>query len=315
MDEEVREFVPASELVGRRVQELRDLQARQARGEKVWTGTPTGFRKFDEDTGGLPPALCVLAAGTGVGKSSFARSFAWGAIRSGLGEVILGNFEDGNRSFADRVLGEKTGFGATRIRKLDFLASDLERLEAVANDPLLKHIHVTDNLYEVDDFCKRVVARHRKGKIALVIGDYLQIMQVRGVSDPHMRVMTVADRLAKLAKYIQAPVLALSQLAQKKIEDRGAEQFYKAKQAGVTGDDLYEGFAPMLGDLQWASEISQYGKMILGVHRPGPHRRSMENKPDRDTKAQIRMLKANDFECQRYETGWNGKLTQAYDIS
>jgi len=303
-----------SKAVAARARALTDLQSRRARGERVFTGTPTGFKAFDADTGGLPRALVVLAAGTGVGKSSFARAFAWGAIKSGLGDVLLANLEDGNDSLADRVLGEKTGFGASRLRKLDFQRGDHERIGLVSQEPLLDHLFVSEDLYDATAFAQSVLAHREKRPIALVVVDYLQLMRVKGLHDNTARITAAMQTLAGLAKYIGAPVLALSQLTQKKVSDRGLEQYYKAKQAGVTGDELYEGFAPMMGDFHWASEIDQFSKMILGVHRAGPYKRQVENKPDKDERAEIRMLKSNHTACARYTVGWNGALTQAYDL-
>src|ERR1051326_6206864 len=104
-DSSVVGFQSLSSIAASRSNELLDLNLRRSRGERVFTGTPTGFTRFDVDTGGLPRALVVLAAGTGVGKSSFARAFAWGAVRSGLGDILVLNLEDGNSSLADRVIG------------------------------------------------------------------------------------------------------------------------------------------------------------------------------------------------------------------
>lgn len=308
-------FVRAAEIVKAQARELADLQTRRARGERVFTGVPTGFRELDADLGGLPSTLVVLAAGTGVGKSSFARAFAWGAIQSGLGDVLLGNFEDGNKALSRRILGEKTGAGASRLRKLDFGTEMHERMFLAADDPLLEHLFITEDLYDVDDFARSVIEHNKRRRVALVIGDYLQIMRKKGIQQNNDRVSNVADTLGKLAKFIDAPVLALSQLTEKKVVERGMETFRKAKQAGATGDELYDGFAPMRGDFHWASEIDQFAKLLLGVHRPGPYKRQMENKPDRDTQAEIRVIKANDNECQRYVVGWNGPLTMAYDLA
>lgn len=228
--------------------------------------------------------------------------------------MLLGNFEDGNKALARRILGEKTGAGASRLRKLDFGAEMHERMFLAADDPLLEHLFISDGLYDVDDFCREVIRHNEKRRVALVIGDYLQIMRKKGIHANNDRVSNVADTLAKLAKYIDAPVVALSQLTEKKVADRGMEVFRKAKQAGASGGELYEGFAPVRGDFHWASEIDQFAKLLLGVHRAGPYKRQCENKPDRDTQAEIRVIKANDNECQRYVVGWNGPLTMAYDI-
>jgi replicative DNA helicase len=257
----------------------------------------------------------VLAAGTGVGKSSFARAFAWGAIKSGLGDVLLANLEDGNDSLADRVLGEKTGFGASRLRKLDFQNSDHARIGLVSREPLLDQLFVSENLYDAKEFAAAVVAHREERPISLVVVDYLQLMRFKGINDNTARITAAMQTLAGLAKYIGAPVLALSQLTQKKVTDRGVEQFYKAKQAGVTGDELYEGFAPMMGDGHWASEIDQFAKMMIGVHRAGPYKRQMENKPDKDDRVEMRLLKSNHTACNRYTLGWNGMLTMAYDLA
>lgn len=229
--------------------------------------------------------------------------------------MLVLNLEDGNDSLADRVIGEQTGFGASRVRKLDFAKGDYDRIKLASQEPLLQHVFVSEGLYDVEDFAKAVVSHHRRRKIALVISDYLQLQRIKGVKEPTQRMAEVMLVQAKLAKYIGAPVLALSQLTQKKVMDRGAEQYFKAKAAGVEGDERYEGFAPISGDFHWASEVDQFAKMILAFHRPGPYRRQMERKPDKDTRGELRMIKSNHTPSDRYTVGWDGPLTRAYDLS
>lgn len=227
----------------------------------------------------------------------------------------MANLEDGNDSLADRVLGEQTGFGASRLRKLDFQKGDHERIGLVSQEPLLDRLFVSEDLYDAREFAARVVEHRQKRPIALVIVDYLQLMRYKGVYDNTARITASMQTLAGLAKHIGAPVLALSQLTQKKVTERGMEQYYRAKASGVTGDDLYEGFAPMMGDAHWASEIDQFAKLMMGVHRPGPYRRQVENKPDKDDRVELRMLKSNHTACGRYTLGWRGDLTQVYDLA
>jgi replicative DNA helicase len=293
---------------------LLDLQDRKARGESVLTGTPTGFAKFDADHGGLPKTLCVLGADTGVGKSAFLRAFTLGAARSGAGDVVLLNLEDGNDNYADRLLGERTGIGASKVRRLEWLREDGARLDAVAQDQTLKRIYVEDNQYDVNAFADAAREHHAKRPICLVGIDYLQLLRVRGVTNNTDRIAQALLALQKLAKDLEAPVLALSQLSRKKVMDRGYEHFQRAKQAGEKGDALYEGFAPMGGDFHWASEIDQFAKLIIGVHRPGPYKRLMEQEPDRDTKASMYLLKNNFGPCTHYTVGWHGPTTRAYDL-
>lgn len=310
----------AGDAVRARTTALVDLHTRRANGEQVFTGVPTGFKTFDAEYGGLPRTVVVLGADTGLGKSAFAQAFAEGAVKSGAGDVYLGNLEDGNDNLADRILGRRTGFGATRIRKLDFEVNDRARLVAAGEDSWLERVVVDDTAYEVSVFCDRVLEYdemiwQRYGRRVVLAGlDYVQLARVKGITNNTERIMNALLALQGLSKALKGCVLALSQLTTKKVMERGQDHYQRARAAGETDDQLYEGFAPQRGDFHWASELDQFSKMTLGAFRPGPYKRLLHDGSDDDTEITLRVLKNNFGPQKRFRMRWNGPLTAITDL-
>lgn len=300
-----------------RAEAVEDLHTRKANGEQVFTGIPTGFSAFDRAYGGLPKGLVtVLGADTGIGKSAFARAFAYGAVRSGAGSALIFSLEDGNDNLADRVLGEQTGMGATKIRQLDFNRGDYERLDSVASQPGLSEIYVEDSAYEIDDICHRARALGRKKKLALIVIDYIQLVALPGAGNDTIAIKRALLSLQMLAKTTGAAVLVLSQVTTKAIASRGNEYYFKAVANGETGDALYEGYVPGRGDFSWASELDQYGKMVMVGFRAGPYKRSHTGEIDDDKTISLRMLKVNFGPSgKRFTFRWISHLAQVADSS
>ena len=309
------EIANLATIAAKRAEDVADLHARRAAGESVFTGVPTGFSSFDRTYGGLPRGVVsVLGADTGIGKSAFARAFAYGAVKSGAGCALIFSLEDGNDNLADRVLGEQTGMGATKIRQLDFEEKDKPRLDAAARQPLLDQIYVEDSCYEVDDICHRARAFSRKHKIALIVIDYIQLVSMPGAGSDTIAIKRALLALQMLAKHTNAAVLVLSQVTTKAIANRGQEYYFKAAANGTTGDDLYEGYVPGRGDFAWASELDQYGKMVMSGFRAGPYKRQHTGERDEDKSISLRVLKANFGPSgKRFTFKWIPELAQVAD--
>lgn len=294
-----------------------DLKRRQESGERIYTGTPTGFTAFDREYGGLPRTLVVLGADTGIGKSSVALSMALGAAASGVGYVYVANIEDGNVNTADRVIGQATGLGGNKVRKLDWRRGEMEpRFSSVGGawQGALDKIYFNDELNDAEAIATHVLKFADKYPLALTVVDYLQLLRVKGAGNNNDRVIKALDVLVSLVKATNAPVLALSQVTTKKIMERGREYYYKAKSAGETGDDCYAGFIPERGDFHWASEIDMYAKMIISAFRVGPYRRDIEGGNAADNRMYLPVIKNNFGPCRKFTVGWDGPLNRVYDL-
>lgn len=305
-----------AEIVAHRAKAVCDLHELKENGQDVQIGVPTGFRAFDAEHGGLPATVVVLGADSGVGKSAIARAIARGAARSGAGAVVVFNLEDGNDNYADRVIGERTGFGANRVRKLDFRGRhDRERVLACTEDDVLENIYLDEETYDAETILQRVVAFHEHTKVCLVIVDYLQLLRFKGATSNTDRIMNAVGCMQRLSKIIKAPVLCLSQIGRKEIMRRGREYYQQAAAAGETGDALYEGYSPGAGDFHWASEIDQYAKMALVAFRPGPYKANHNDGFDTDDRIRLRVVKVNNGPTGQYTLGWRPELAQVYDLN
>lgn len=302
------------DIVASRAKEVVDLHELKEQGQHVQIGTPTGFRAFDGVYGGLPKTVVVLGADSGIGKSAIARAFAFGAARSGVGSVVLLNLEDGNDNFADRVIGERTGFGANRIRKLDFQGlQDRRRIQACADD-VMDRIYLEEDTYDAEVICANVAAFHQEQPVGLVVVDYLQLLRFRGATSNTDRILNAMAAMQRLSKTVKAPVLCLSQVGRKEIMRRGREYYQQASAAGESGDERYEGYCPGAGDFHWASEIDQYAKMAMVAFRPGPYKMNHNDGWDTDTRMRLRVVKVNQGPKEQFTLGWKPELAQVYDL-
>lgn len=303
-----------SDIVSGRIDEVVDLHAQKESGCHVQIGTPTGFRAFDAEYGGLPRTVVVLGADSGVGKSAIARAFAFGAARSGAGAVVLLNLEDGADNFADRVIGEKTGWGANRVRKLDFRgAGDRTRVLACRDDAAMGRIFLDEDTYDAELAASKIADFHQRRPVCLVIVDYLQLLRFKGATSNTDRIMNAMAAMQRLSKTIKAPVLCLSQIGRKEVMRRGREYYLEASRAGKAGDEIYEGYCPGPGDFHWASEIDQYAKMALVAFRPGPYKMQHGDGFDDDRYMRLRVVKCNQGPIKQFSLAWNGSLTQVSD--
>lgn len=299
-----------SNLLHARSKELQDLRLRKARGEKIRLTVPTGFGAFDAVYGGLPRGrVTVLGADTGVGKSSIARALSYSAVQ--VGAVLLFNLEDGNQNFADKILGEQTGEGSLQLEKLEFDLTLGRRLDSAANQAVFDKIYIDEDTYDPRDQANLAWDLHKRDPLALVIVDYVQLVRVKAGTGKQEGIMEALAYYQRLAKRCNCAVLVLSQVTTKQISHRGWEYYFNAKNQGVKGDALYEGYVPLRGDFAWASELDQLGKMVISAFRAGPYRKEHGDGQDEDKFIHLYMLKVNNGPGgKRFSLPWNPKLSQ-----
>lgn len=297
-----------SDIVKQRALKLSDLRQRKARGEKIQLGVPTGFPVFDNTYGGLPRGwVSVLGADTGVGKSSIARAFCYGAC--GVGSVVIFNLEDGNENYADRLLGEQTGEGALKLSLLDFQENLDNRLRIAAKCAAYEKWYVDEETYSPEQQCAKVLRIHEKDPVALVVVDYVQLVRVKK-EKKNEQIMEAMAMYQMLAKKCNCAVLILSQVVTKQVAKRGWDYYVEAKRNGVKGEDLYEGYVPMRGDFSWAQELDQFGKMIMSGFRVGPYKKEHGDGLDDDKTIMICMLKVNRGPLKKFRFTWVPELSQ-----
>ena len=223
-------------------------------GEEI-TGVPSGFRDLDRLTSGFQPGnLIILAARPSMGKSGLALCMAANiAVRREL-PVALFTLEMSKSEVTQRLMCSEAKVESQRLRTGKLAADDWPRLTA-ACDKLSKAPIYVDDTGSITMMEIRSKARRLKSKepsLALVIVDYLQLMT--SGSNPENRVQEVSQisrNLKVLARDLEVPVLALSQLS------RAVEQRHDKR--------------PILSDLRESGCLAGESRVYLpdeGVYRP-----------------------------------------------
>ena len=217
------------------------------------TGVPTGFHDLDKMTSGLQPGdLVVLAARPSMGKTAFAINIAEHvALNEGL-PVAVFSMEMGAAQLAVRVVGSigRVDQGHLRTGKLTDeewprLTEAIERLRTVS-----LHIDETPGLTPSELRANSRRLARQCGKLGLIVVDYLQLMSGSSGSDGDNRATELGEisrGLKMLAKELQCPVIALSQL------NRSVEQRTDKR--------------PMMSDLRESGAIEQDADIIMFIYR------------------------------------------------
>jgi replicative DNA helicase len=235
------------------VVELLDRVQEMADNPNDITGVPTGFHDLDRMTSGLQPGdLVVLAARPSMGKTAFAINIAEHvALNEGL-PVAVFSMEMGASQLAVRIVGSigRVDQGHLRTGKLSDeewprLTEAIERLRTVS-----LHIDETPGLTPSELRANSRRLARQCGKLGLIVVDYLQLMSGSSGSDGDNRATELGEisrGLKMLAKELQCPVIALSQL------NRGVEQRTDKR--------------PMMSDLRESGAIEQDADIIMFIYR------------------------------------------------
>lgn len=246
-----KSFESLRSLVVRTRDEIETVSNNQQEG---LTGVTTGFTELNKMTGGWQNSdLVILAARPGMGKTALALSLARNAALDQRGVAIF-SLEMGNTQLVQRLLAMECEIHNEHIRKgtldekmWDQLNAGVERLAELP-------IYIDDtpgiNIYELRAKCRRLKNNH---DISLIVIDYLQLMTVGAGSNSkgnrEQEISTISRALKGLAKELNVPVIALSQLS-RNVESRGGPK------------------RPMLSDLRESGAIEQDADMVTFVYRP-----------------------------------------------
>ncbi len=242
------DYLPLGDIMEGALDEIEAIGSRS--GEM--TGVPTGFTDLDALTNGLHPGqMVVIAARPAMGKSTLALDFARAcSIKSNLPSVIF-SLEMGRNEIAMRLLSAEARVALHHMRSGTMTDEDWTRLARRMPDVSAAPLYIDDSpnlsMMEIRAKCRRLKQRN---DLKLVVIDYLQLMQSGGSKRAESRQQEVSDmsrNLKLLAKELQLPVIALSQL------NRGPEQRTDKK--------------PMVSDLRESGSIEQDADMVILLHR------------------------------------------------
>ena len=245
-----RSYETMGSLATKALKQLEELKNR----EDGLTGVPTGFTDIDRLTSGWQPSdLIILAARPGMGKTSFVLSLARNAAAEFQRGVAIFSLEMSALQLAQRIISMEAEVSSQKLRNGQLEDYEWQQLQSAIERISEAPIYIDDtpgiNIFEIRAKCRRLKMQH---DIQLVIIDYLQLMS-GGVENAkgnrEQEVSAISRALKMLAKELNVPVIALSQLS-RAVEVRGGSK------------------RPQLSDLRESGSIEQDADMVSFIYRP-----------------------------------------------
>jgi replicative DNA helicase len=241
------------------------------------TGVNTGYDDLNKKTAGLQPSdLIIVAARPSMGKTTFAMNLVENAAMLQDKPVLIFSLEMPSEQIMMRSLASLSRVDQTRIRTGQLDDEDWARISGTMGILLEKrNIYIDDSSgltpTEVRSRARRIAREH--GGIGLIMIDYLQLMRVPSLSDNRtLEIAEISRSLKALAKELQVPVVALSQL------NRSLEQ--RADKRPVNSDLRESGSIEQDADLimfiyrdevyHENSDLKGIAEIIIGKQRNGP---------------------------------------------
>ncbi len=237
------------------VKEATEILQRAASNTTGLTGVPTGYTGLDEMTSGWQASDLVIIAGRpAMGKTAFALSLAKNIAVDNNMPVGFFSLEMSNVQLVNRLIANVCEIPGNKI-----LNGQLDQLEWARLDKNIGRlenapIYIDDtpglSVFELRTKARRLVREHQ---VKVIMIDYLQLMNANGMhfGNRQEEVSTISRSLKGLAKELNIPILALSQL-NRTVEKRDDNQSKR----------------PQLSDLRESGAIEQDADMVLFVHRP-----------------------------------------------
>ena len=220
------------------------------------SGIDTGFSGLNRQLGGLNKSdLLVLAGRPAMGKTALATNIGFNAAKSSKLEknesILIFSLEMSAEQLAQRILAEQSTIDSHKLRSGDINEIEFSKLVSTQNDILNLPFFIDDTpAISVGQIASRSRRLKRTNGLSLIIIDYIQLIQGSKASEAQGRVQEVSNitrGLKSLAKELNVPILALSQLS------RAVEQ--------------REDKRPILADLRESGSIEQDADVVMFVYR------------------------------------------------
>ncbi|MCH3882097.1 MULTISPECIES: replicative DNA helicase [Tenacibaculum] len=217
------------------------------------SGLATGFTKLDALTSGWQPSdLVIIAARPGMGKTAFVISMAKNmAIDFGHGVAVF-SLEMSSVQLITRMISSETGLTSEKLRKGNLEPHEWEQLNVKVKKLSDAPIFIDDtpslSIFDLRAKARRLVSQHG---VRIIVIDYLQLMTAGGKAggNREQEISMISRNLKALAKELEVPVIALSQLS-RAVETRGGSK------------------RPLLSDLRESGAIEQDADIVSFIFRP-----------------------------------------------
>jgi replicative DNA helicase len=252
-----RELVPIRQVLSAYYDRIEYLT--RHRGEMI--GVPTGFTDLDRLLGGLQRSdMVILAARPSVGKTSLALSVAHHAAQRFHQRVAFFSLEMSSEQVVQRLISAETGINSQRLRRGEIAQDEWGRFMKAASDLSESYFYIDDtpgiSALELRTKARRL---HAEVGVDLLVVDYLQLMRGDFRSENRVQeISSISRALKALARELNVPVLALSQLS------RGVEARTDKR--------------PILSDLRESGALEQDADVVMFIYRDELYNENTERK-------------------------------------
>jgi replicative DNA helicase len=218
------------------------------------SGVPSGFERLDKLTSGWQPSdLVIIAARPGMGKTALTLSMARNmAVQYNI-PVAFFSLEMSSVQLITRLISSETGLSSEKLRTGNLQKHEWEQLNVKVKDLEKAPLFIDDtpslSIFDLRAKARRLSSQHG---IKLIVIDYLQLMTAGGSQkggNREQEISTISRNLKALAKELNVPVIALSQLS-RAVETRGGSK------------------RPLLSDLRESGAIEQDADIVSFIYRP-----------------------------------------------
>ncbi len=240
------------------------------------TGTATGFHDLDKMTSGLQPGDMIVVAGRpSMGKTAFALNIAEFVGMELRKPVAIFSLEMSGPQLAMRILSSAGRLNQTNIRTGKLSDEDWEKMSMALGKLHEAPIHIDETgAINASDLRARARRLHRQcGQLGLIVIDYLQLMtSVKDNENRATEISEISRSIKALAKELQVPVIALSQLS-RKVEERNDKRplMSDLRESGAIEQDA-DIILMMYREEYYKPDTTEKGiaEVIVGKHRNGP---------------------------------------------
>jgi len=215
------------------------------------TGVPSGFTKLDRVLSGWQRAdLIIIAARPGMGKTAFVVSALRNAAVDHNHPVAIFSLEMASLQLVNRLISAEAELESDKLKRGNLLDFEWQQLVHRTNRLSSAPIFIDDtpalSILELRAKCRRLKAEHN---VQLIVVDYLQLMKGDSQGNREQEIASISRALKGIAKELNVPVIALSQLS-RGVETRGGDK------------------RPQLSDLRESGSIEQDADIVMFLYRP-----------------------------------------------
>lgn len=270
---ENREFKDSKEVT---ISTLKYIEEMKQKGNSVLIGVDTGFHSLNEKTTGFGKGdLIIVAARPAMGKTTLVLNMVQKALDTGRG-VAFFSLEMPAEQLMLRMLSAKTSIALQHLRVGNLQDDEWQRLthaaDVMSNAPLFIDDNSLLTIHQFRTKMRKIKSKHPE--IGLAVIDYLQLMSsADGKKDRHQEVSEISRGLKMIARELEIPIIALSQL-NRSLESRSDRR-------------------PMLSDLRESGSIEQDADIILFVYRDAVYKQKDEKEKEEAAKKEGKEYKSN----------------------